>query len=54
MSNILLALVYVDAAVGLARQHMAVQVIVTLVTIVIKSVDDKITSSCRDIVDKPR
>ena len=40
MSNILLALMDVDAAVRLARQHMAVQVIVTLVAIIIDSLDD--------------
>ena len=40
MSNILLTLMDVDAAVGLARQHAAIQIIIMLVSIIIDSLDD--------------
>ena len=53
MSNILLALVDVNAAAGLARQQMTIQVIIMLVTIVIHSLDDNIVGGFRTIVDKP-
>ena len=53
MSNILLALMDVDAAARFAWQQTAIQVIVTLVTIVIHSLDDNIVGSFRTIVDKP-
>ena len=53
MSNILLALMDVDATARLTRQNTAIQVIVTLVTIVIDSLDDNIVGSFRTIVDKP-
>ena len=45
MSNILLALVDVNAAVGLARQHAAIEVIVMLVAIIIDSPDHHNASS---------
>lgn len=46
VSNILLALMDVDAAVRLARQHTAIQVIVTLVTGAVHQFDGCDTGSC--------
>ena len=50
MSNILLALMDVDAAVRLARQHMAVQVIVTLVASAVHQFDGCYSGSCLIVV----